>query len=590
MPLPTSYSWPIPAPTASAPSPPFNPGPPVASVGGRTDPRRRQFSGQGIRFANVPGGKASNIVTLGVGKHAPGLGQIFHVNTVLGAASLSDNFNDLSGVIRNRRRGNFKQVPEAVRHYAIQQNDRFGNPITPGVGQYPQGYQFVTIDPGIWNTPPTENVNFAVSRYAGAMMPGTGFIMKAGGLDATGTPSSGSETFNSGTGLWIKRPDMPGPKSYGASAILPNGDFFILGGSGSIAGDLTASFSYSSGVNAWAATPFLSSALVPRKEFQIVALDDGRIFAPGGCGLLSGTSKFTGSELFIPAGMGGVYANPLQGYWTGSIPIPFYPFNREGYTLTKLKDGTVLLLGGRDPISQQNHRSAFRYVPRNFNLPGSQDTWVIEPSMSLARSGHCAVLLDDGKVLVAGGAGGIGANLAHVFPLPLGGAPGDPKAFIDAEIFDPGQSVGPDVGWSGSITTVISAPFTGSDGGIYQTGSFTWFGNIIYGSGSWTPAGQMRKARSFFAMVPLRRDGTEGRVLVVGGIDAKTYLTSSEIFDYGTRTWTEVTPLQTPVARMLPFSIGQTGSSPYTTIIPAGETTGSLPNAFNGTQVGLTNG
>lgn len=589
MPLPTSYSWPIPAPTASAPSPPFNPGPPVASVGTRTSPRAKQFSGQGIRFANVPGGDARNVITLGVGQHAPGLGQVYHVNTVLGAASLSDNYNDLSGVIRNRRRANFKQVPAAVRHYAIQQNDRFGNPITPGVGQYPPGFQFATIDQGIWNTPGTANVNYPVSRYAGSVM-GNGLIMKAGGLDATGAPSVRSETFNSGTSLWTARPDMPGPKSYGASAILPNGDFLILGGSGSTPADLTASFSYSSGVNAWSATPFLSSALVPRREFQIVALDDTRIFAPGGCGLLSGTSKFTGSELFIPANMGGVYASPLQGYWTGSIPIPFYPFNREGYTLTKLRDGSVLLLGGRDPISQQNYDHAFRYIPRNFNLPGSQDSWIIEPSMSLARSGHCAVLLDDGKVLVAGGAGGIGSNLAHVFPLPLGAAPGDPKAFIEAEIFDPGVQWGPDTGWSGSINTTVSALFTGSDGGIYRTGSLSWVGRLVYGSGSWSSAGQMRNGRSFFAMIPLRRDANEGRVMVAGGINSQTYLSSSEIFNYEFRTWTLVTPLQTPVARMLPFTIGPTGSSPYSTIIAAGEMTGTLPNAFNGTQIGLTNG
>lgn len=589
MPLPTSYSWPIPEPTGSAPSPPFNPGPPVTGKAGFTSPKAKQFSGQGIRFANVPGGKAMNVITLGEGQHAPGLGQVYHVNTVLGAMPLSDNFNDLSGVIRNRRRANFKQVPPAVRHYAIQQNDRFGNAITPGVGQYPLGFQFVTIDPGLWNTPGTANVIFAVSRYAGSLM-GNGLIMKAGGLDATGTPSSGSETFNSGTSTWTRRPDMPGPKSYGASAILPNGNFLILGGSGSSAADLTASFSYSSGVNAWSATPFLSSALVPRKEFQIVALDDSRIFAPGGCGLLSGTSKFTGSELFIPAGMGGVYTGPVQGYWTGSIPIPFYPFNREGYTLTKLRDGSVLLLGGRDPISQQNYAHALRYIPRNFNLPGSQDSWIIEASMSLARSGHAAVLLDDGKVLVAGGAGGLGANLAHVFPLPLGAAPGNPKAFIDAEIFEPGVDWGPDTGWSGSITTTVSAPFTGTDGGIYQTGSLSWVGRLVYGSGSWSPAGQMRRARSFFAMIPLRRDGNEGRVLVAGGIDSQTYLSSSEIFDYEFRTWTEVTSLQTPVARMTPFTIGPTGSSPYSTIIPSGELTGTLPNAFNGTQIGLTNG
>jgi hypothetical protein len=164
----------------------------------------------------------------------------------------------------------------------------------------------------------------------------------------------------------------------------------------------------------------VSSALCPRNEFQIMALNDGRIFAPGGCGLLSGTSKFTGSELLIPAGMGGVYANPAVEYWTGSIPIPLYPFNREGYSLTKMNDGTVLLLGGHDPLTLQPYAHALRYVPRNVQTPGSQDTWVIEPSMSFSRSGHSAILLDDGKVLVAGGNGGPGSNLAGRLPWLMG--------------------------------------------------------------------------------------------------------------------------------------------------------------------------
>jgi hypothetical protein len=547
------------------------------------DPRKKQF-GSGIRFANVPGGKSTNAQQLN------GKGQVFHVSTVIGAMGHVDMFSDKSGVVQSRRRANFRPVPAAVRHFEINGSDRFGNPITPGVGQYPPGFQFVTIDDGFWNNTPLQNVMFPVSRYMALQLTGSNYIFKVGGLDATGTPSSGSEIYNTGSSLWINIPPMPGPKSYGAMALLPNGDVLVLGGSGSSAADSTASFHYSQTASVWFPTPFLSSALCPRYEFSMIALNDGRIFAPGGCGLLSGTSQFTGSELFIPSGTGGVYANPRVEYWTGSAGIPLYPFNREGYSLTKLNDGTVLLLGGHDPLTLQPYAHALRFVPSNISLPGSNGSWVVEPSMSFARSGHRAILLDDGKVLVAGGNGGPESNLAGRLPWQVASQYGARAAIPDAEVFNPGPGVGPDVGWSGSISTHLGS-FTGSDGGRYITGSFTWSQPLIYGSGSWSQAGQMRKARTHFSMIALRHDAAEGRVLVAGGFNDETYLSGAEIFDYEHRGWHEVTHMQQPSARARIFNLNlDTSQSPWVFMMPSGETTGSRPNALAGSQVFQTNG
>jgi hypothetical protein len=584
MALPTSYSWPIPVPTGSSPPPPFNPGPPVNAIPSFNDPRKKQF-GSGIRFANVPGGKSTNVQQLA------GQGQVFHVSTVIGAKmSHVDFFADQSGVVQSRKRGNFKPVPSAIRHFDIKEADRFGNPILPGTGQYPPGFQFITYDDGFWNNTPLQQVNYPASRYMALQMVGTNSIFKAGGLDAGGSPMTGTEIYSTGSSMWITASDMPGAKSYGAAALLPNGDILVLGGSGSSAADSTASFHYIVTSSLWATTPFLSSALVPRVEFAMVSLNDGRVFAPGGCGLISGTSQFTGSELFIPSGTGGVYANPRVEFWTGSISIPLYPFNRQGYSLTKLNDGTVLLLGGHDPLTLQPTSHALRYVPSNIFLPGSNGTWVIEPSMSFARSGHRAVLLDDGKVLVAGGNGGPGSNLAGRLPWQVAGQYGARAAIPDAEVFNPGPGVGPDVGWSGSISTVLGS-FTGSDGGHYTTGSFSYIGPLIYGSGSWSSGGQMRKARTHFSMIALKNDSAEGRIMVAGGFNDETYLSSSELFDYEHRVWHEVTPMQQPTARMRIFNLNlNLAQSPYVLMVVSGETTGSRPNAFAGSQVFQTNG
>ena len=548
------------------------------------DPRRKQF-GRGIRFANVPGGKSTNAQQLN------GKGQVFHVSTVIGAnMSHADFFSDTSGVVQSRRRSNFRQVPAAVQHYETKSSDRFGNPITPGVGQYPPGFQFVNIDPGVWNTVTPQNVNYPTSRYAGIQI--TGSIWKMGGLDATGTPSSGFEFYLTSSGVWQTGSSMPGAKSGGASALLPNGDIIILGGSGNLgAVDLTSSFHYNQVTQVWSVTPLQSGSIVPRQNHQLAVLNDGRVFAPGGTGLLSGTAPFTGSELLIPSGTGGVYGNPLNEYWTGSAGIPIYPFNREGYTLTKLADGSVLLLGGRDPIDLQPTAHALRYVPSNYQLPGSNGTWIVEPSMSFARHGHSAVLLDDGKVLVAGGNSGPGSNLAGRLPWPMGAAFGAQNAIADVEIFSPGPAVSPDSGWSGSISTVTVGPYTGSDGGVYTRSTLVYTGSLVYGQGSWAYVGQMRRRRAHFALLPLRLDGHEGRVLAVGGVDVQTYLSSSEIFDYEYKTWTEVTPMQLPAARMQAFYLGSSPSTvPYIAMVPGGETTGTLPNALANSQTYQTTG
>jgi hypothetical protein len=78
---------------------------------------------------------------------------------------------------------------------------------------------------------------------------------------------------------------------------------------------------------------------------------------------------------------------------------------------------------------------------------------------------------------------------------------------------------------------------------------------------------------------------------VAGGFNDETYLSSSELFDYEHRVWHEVTPMQQPTARMRIFNLNlNLAQSPYVLMVVSGETTGSRPNAFAGSQVFQTNG
>ncbi|MHB8407920.1 MAG: Kelch repeat-containing protein [Acidiferrobacterales bacterium] len=543
MPYPTTYSWPIIPPVPPTASEPINPGPPV--VAHPSQAQQPQF-GPGIKFANVPGGNALNV---------EGVGDVY---TTSGVTECPERPSDqrldgLSGVIRFRFRKQSTRVPLGVSHINYMSSDRFSQPVFSFTGQYTGSQGLPTFDNGFWNLygpPSSASIRFARSRYMGGILPNGGLLC-AGGLDSTATPMSGAEYFLSASFNWTPLPDMPTPKSHGAGIVLSvvagqsvglsnAGDIFVTGGSGSSAAENTGSYEYNSLFNVWNNPSF--AMIVPRIAHQIVQIPDGRVFLPGGTGFVSGSTllPFTGSEFYYPN-------TGTLGFFTGTAPIPLYPYNRQYYQLTLLNDGTVLLTGGKDPINSQPYPHALRFIPNNVGVPGSTGSWQVLPSMSFARAGHKAILLSDGNVLVCGGDSGPQSNMDVFLSMPLGAAWGSTQAISEVEIFN--------------VTTQ-----------------------------QWSHVGQMRHPRSHFMALPLQPDGADGRILVVGGQNLGTALSSSEIYDYGSNTWHEINPMQTGSYDARMFFINNV--SPFTVIVPSGQVSGKFPALTDlaGIQIGQTNG
>jgi len=145
---------------------------------------------------------------------------------------------------------------------------------------------------------------------------------------------------------------------------------------------------------------------------------------------------------------------------------------RAGHTATVLEDGRVLLAGGVD--------NAGIYVPTAELYDPATGTFLETESMTTARAGHVAVRLEDGRVLVAGGSDG--TNFLH-----------------SAELYDP------------------------------ETGRFL-------------ATGSMQDSRAVFSGVLLHT----GKVLVMGGYGAspQQVLNSAEIFDPQAGTFTSTSSLQ----------------------------------------------
>jgi hypothetical protein len=85
--------------------------------------------------------------------------------------------------------------------------------------------------------------------------------------------------------------------------------------------------------------------------------------------------------------------DPVSGTFSLTGPM-IAPFERYGRTATLLRNGKVLLSGGADDFGR--HRNAELYDP-------SSGTFTATGDMNIGRAWHTATLLPDGTVLIAGG-------------------------------------------------------------------------------------------------------------------------------------------------------------------------------------------
>jgi hypothetical protein len=207
--------------------------------------------------------------------------------------------------------------------------------------------------------------------------------------------------------------------------------------------------------------------------------------------------------------------DPATGTWTRTGNMSH---GRAGYTATLLKDGRVLVAGGEFCIFDgcfapppPRYVSAELYDP----LTGA---WTPTGSMMQYREGHTATLLNDGRVLVAGGAG------------------------CTAELFDPSTGTWTQTGnVCGGTATLLG------DGKVLFVGGRT---ADLYDPGTQTssPTAGATDARTGHTATLL----LNGKVLVAGGaVDCPAgngealQLNTSEEYDPVSATWGSRTFLRT---------------------------------------------
>jgi hypothetical protein len=215
-------------------------------------------------------------------------------------------------------------------------------------------------------------------------------------------------------------------------------------------------------------------------------------------GLLAGTTQITASA-------NGVMSPPLTlnvtpGFLlTGGLGTP-----RNFSTATLLNNGMVLVAGGNaNLLASDSLTSAELYNP-------TTGTFTPTGNMNVGHNFHTATLLDNGKVLIAGG---ITDNNA---------------AIPTAELYDPATGTFSLTGNMNSGRYFHTATLLQNGTVLMASGFFTNSAEIYDPStGTFSPTGSMTELHQSGAAVLLNN----GKVLVAGGLNATGYTATSEIFD-----------------------------------------------------------
>lgn len=347
--------------------------------------------------------------------------------------------------------------------------------------------------------------------------------------------------------IWTAAASLPGPRSQHTATLLSGGDVLVTGGYNPGAGfAYSNALRYNTALNSW--QPLASIMSNNRALHAATSLSNGKVLVTGGTyggpAMAGGVRKT--ADLFDPT-------TNTFGF------VPDMNEARAQHTSTLLKNGKVLVAGGTGNFEVSGLGTFEVYDP-------STNTWASSPGMNGIRYDHSATLLSNGRVLVAGGHTGTpngayvktadiydpstnawtlaapmaNARSKHVAVLlqngkvlVAGGFEGQ-KYLSSTEIYDPATN-----------TWVTGAPMNVPRGkhlaALLQNGKVLVVGgestfNLITESSAevydpnvntWTTTVPMNVARQDFTATSLQN----GKVLVAGGTDGGSFFATTQLFE-----------------------------------------------------------
>jgi hypothetical protein len=336
------------------------------------------------------------------------------------------------------------------------------------------------------------------------------FLLTRGGDEAGETNTAALPAV----GAWSPVPDLVNIRGTTTVVLLKDGKALAAGGGvGQIAIAASEIFDPTAGV--WQNTGAMNQA---RRGHQAVLLGDGKVLVAGG---ISEGELLASAEVYDPG----------TGRWTTVAPMNT---PRLGSTLTLLANGNVLATGGTSADTAAGAGGGQTIRPDNtaeiYNTQANRWTRTAA-AMSTPRFEHTATLLDDGRVLIAGGQGP-----------PISGSS---AALATTEIYDPAVDSfrkSNDMGDARFNHAAVKLPdrtvmVVGGAGGTNGDTSLATAEVFNPGDGSWTSAGALSGSRTGHVATVF----SDGRVLVAGGESvtrgSRRSLASAEIFTLDKREW-----------------------------------------------------
>jgi hypothetical protein len=250
--------------------------------------------------------------------------------------------------------------------------------------------QFSATVAGASNT----NVNWSVEEgasggtvdttgsYTAPSTPGTYHVIATSQADPT-QGAIATVVVGPGAGQMIVGPQMTTPRARHTATLLSTGKVLIIGGNnasgGANAANLSTAEIYDPAANSFSVTGSMS---IPRYWHTANLLANGEVLVLGG--FTDNGAAASSAEVYDPAT--GLFSS------TGSMIDPV----RGICTSTTLQNGKVLVVGGIDANGNITASAEL--------FDSSTGTFSATGSMGIPREGHTATLLNNGKVLIAGGA------------------------------------------------------------------------------------------------------------------------------------------------------------------------------------------
>ena len=336
----------------------------------------------------------------------------------------------------------------------------------------------------------TGNLNAGRDSHTATLLP-NGKVLVAGGVGG-GAVLNSAELYDPVTGTWSNTGKLNSGRYSHTATLLSNGKVLIARGGGGDHTYLSSAEVYDPATGTWSSTGNTNRS----GGGTATLLPNGKTLVAGGG----------------PAGKGAEVYDPATETWsiTGNLSVG----RLYGHTATLLPNGKILIVGGifSNGLSQGELSSAELYDP-------ATGMWTITGNLNTARADHIAMLLPNGKVLVAGGAINCG-NYCSIH---------------SAELYDPATG-----SWSltGNLNdaralhtvTLLSNGKVLIAGGVIGVQSLN--GAELYdpSTGMWSLTGNLNDARTLHTATLL----SDGKVLVVGGgADDDNTLDTAELYDPG---------------------------------------------------------